>query len=134
MCVGSGNPPNWLSNPKTEPDGVTPTAAVGTGRFYFFGNGANQLQATDLVVPGVGQWVLETLSFTPTGTSLGQSIGIELFVDSTPVGGGSGNDRKINFDIAPATVTPEPSSLLLAFSGLGLSGLALIRRRRQATV
>src|SRR5713226_3354677 len=28
MCVGSGNPPNWLSNPNTEPDGpvdwVTP--------------------------------------------------------------------------------------------------------------
>jgi hypothetical protein len=123
----------WVGTPKTLPiDGVTPAGAVGTVRVYFLGNGGGVLGSQDLAAPAVGQWALNTLSFTPTGGQVGQSIGLELFVDSTPVGGGSGNNRIANFDIvtAPPTVVPEPASLALI--GAGLLGLAGLRRRRRS--
>jgi len=30
MCVGSGNPPNWLLNPNTDPDGPTDCVTPGS--------------------------------------------------------------------------------------------------------
>jgi hypothetical protein len=61
------------------------------------------------------------------GSYIGQNIGVEFYNGGTS---GLGNNLSVNFDIAPSV--PEPSSLVLMFSGLGLAGLALVRRRRLA--
>ncbi|HEY3940816.1 MAG TPA: PEP-CTERM sorting domain-containing protein [Bryobacteraceae bacterium] len=121
----------WVGTPSTLPsDNTTPTAPVGTIILYFTANGLDIGSGFAITVPTDGQWLqVPTLTLTLPGIDVGASIGLDLFVDSTPVGGGSGNNRIANFDIMPATVaTPEPASI--AFLGMGLLGLATLRRRR----
>lgn len=65
-----------------------------------------------------GQWTLQQFSFTPTGSAIGQNIGLEVFV------GGGGNDHIADFDMAPA---PESGTVVLL--GLGLLGLGALRAR-----
>ena len=109
---------------------ATGALPVGTFRVYFLGNAGatpgSALFAIDVTPPATpGQWVFKQLSFTPTGNQLGQSIGVEIFVDSTPVGGGSGNDHIADFDIAASV--PEPATI--GMLALGLLGLGVLRRR-----
>jgi hypothetical protein len=118
----------WVGTPLTVPfDGTTPAGSVGTIILYFLGNGGADLLSVSLTAPTPGQWLSEPVSFTPAAGQIGQSIGLEIYVNSQPVGGGSGNNRIADFDIAPA-VTPEPGTF--AFVGLGLLGLRFVRRKR----
>ena len=120
----------WVGTPLKVP-AVPATGAlpVGTFRVYFLGNAAGTLGAVDVAPSATpGQWALRQLSFTPTGNQVGQTIGLEIFIDSTPVGGGSGNDHIADFDIAAPV--PEPGTI--GFIGLGLLGLGALRRKRSA--
>jgi hypothetical protein len=120
----------WVGTPLTVPNAGGTAAPVGTITAYFLGNGS-QVSAVSLAAPTIGQWVLDPLSFAPTGIAIGETIGFELFVNGTPVGGGSGNNAVANFDIVTAVTpppTPEPASIALL--GGGLLGLAVLRRRR----
>ena len=90
----------WTGTPETLPtDNVTPVAPVGTVTQYFTGTGGGQLAANSVTIPDVGDWIEETFDFTPSLADIGQPIGIDIFVDSSPEGGGNGNDRIANFDI-----------------------------------
>jgi len=120
----------WVGTPLVVP-AITTSSALAVGRItlYFLGTSVGgslvQLASADVSPSSTpGQWTLEQFSFTPTGGSVGQSIGLELFVDSTPVGGGNGNGHIADFDIAPSV--PEPGTLGLL--GLGLLGLGIVRR------
>jgi hypothetical protein len=119
----------WVGTPMAVPSLIT-TAALPVGRItlYFLGTSVGgslvQLGSVD-VPPSVtpGQWTFHQFSFTPTGGAVGQSIGLELFVDGTPAGGGDGNNHIANFDIAAAV--PEPGTVGLL--GLALLGLVALR-------
>jgi len=122
----------WAGRPKTEPDGVTPVSGFEPDvRVFLLANGVTgPLAGGGLVTvsdPGAGQWAFYTLSFTAqAGASyLGQNIGVEFYNGGTS---GLGNNLSVNFDIA--SPVPEPSSLFLACSGLGLAALAFVKRRR----
>jgi hypothetical protein len=124
----------WAGRPLTEPDGVTPVTGFEPDvRAFLLSNGVTgPLGGQGLVTisdPGAGQWAFYTLSFNAIagGAYIGQNIGVEFYNGGTA---GLGNNLSVNFDIAPAV--PEPSSVVLMFSGLGLAGLALVRRRRLA--
>lgn len=124
----------WAGRPKTEPDGVTPVSGFEPDvRAFLLSNGVTgPLGGQGLVTisdPGAGQWAFHTLTFNAVagGAYIGQNIGFEFYNGGTQ---GLGNNLSVNFDIAPAPTVPEPSSLLLMFSGLGLAGLALVRRHR----
>jgi hypothetical protein len=126
----------WAGRPLTEPDGVTPVSGFEPDvRAFLLANGvtgplsgspSSLVTVTD---PGAGQWKLYTLSFSALagGSYIGQNIGFEFYNGGTA---GLGNNLSVNFDIAPTPSVPEPSSMLLMFSGLGLAGVALVRRRR----
>jgi hypothetical protein len=115
----------WVGTPKTLPsDNTTATAAVGTITAYFLGNGGAQLDAITVTPSAVGQWVSTPLTFTPTGDQIGQTIGFMLFVNGSPVGGGSGNNAVADFDIG---AVPEPATFGLL--GLGLLGLGVARKK-----
>jgi len=124
----------WAGRPLTEPDGVTPVSGFEPDvRAFLLSNGVTgPLGGQGLVTitdPGAGQWAHYLLSFNAVagGSYIGQNIGVEFYNGGTS---GLGNNLSVNFDIAPAPTVPEPSSLLLMFSGLGLAGLALVRRHR----
>ncbi len=124
----------WAGRPNTEPDGVTPVTGFEPDvRVLLTANGVtgplNNQGVVTVSDPGAGMWKLYTLSFDSLagGAYIGQSIGVDFHNGGTQ---GLGNNLSVNFDIAPAV--PEPSSLVLMFSGLGLAGLALVRRRRLA--
>lgn len=124
----------WAGRPMTEPDGTTPVSGFEPDvRVFLLAGGVDgplggqgKVIVTD---PGAGQWAFYTLSFNAQagGGYIGQNIGVEFYNGGNA---GLGNNLSVNFDIAPSV--PEPSSLLLMFSGLGLAGLALIRKRRMA--
>jgi PEP-CTERM motif-containing protein len=114
----------WIGTPMTLPnDNTTAVAPVGTITAYFLGNGG-QVAVEPLTASAVGQWVFSPVSFTATAAQNGQTIGFEIFVDSSPVGGGSGNNRIADFDIG---TVPEPASFALL--GLGLLGMGIARKR-----
>jgi hypothetical protein len=127
----------WIGVPLTLPnDNVTPTAQPGTIRVYFTGNAGAAVSATDATIPMPGQWMLESFSFTPDASEDGEPVGIDIFLDSDPTSGGSGNNRVGNFDVAGNTEklkfsdSPEPDALVLA--GLGCVLMLLSLRRMKA--
>jgi len=98
---------------------------VGTITLYFLGNSQAVLSSASVTPSATpGQWTFQQFSFTPTGGQIGQSIGMELFVDSQG-NFGSGNNRIADFDIGSV---PEPGTIGLL--GLGLLGLGVLRRNR----
>ena len=124
----------WAGRPMTEPDGTTPVSGFEPDvRVFLLANSvAGPLGGQGLVTvtdPGAGKWAFYTLTFDALagGAYIGQNIGVEFYNGGTS---GLGNNLSVNFDIAPSV--PEPSSLVLMFSGLGLAGLALVRKRRLA--
>ena len=89
----------WVGTPLTVPliTPITPAGKVARVTFYFLGNSNGQMQANDIAAPAPGQWKLVTLSFTPVGNQVGQSIGVGLFVDS------GGNNQVINHKVCGCT-------------------------------
>jgi len=119
----------WVGTPNNVPlvSPLTPAGKVGVITVYFTGAGGAALSdgAFNATIPSPGTWTLETFTLTPGAGDFGQSLGLDIHVDSTQPSGGSGNN-----DIANFQFVPEPASLLL--SGLGIAGLGLLRFRRRA--
>jgi hypothetical protein len=118
----------WVGTPLVVPSVTSsPAAQVGVITLYILGTAGTATPLTSFsVTPSAtpGQWTFEQFSFTPTGSQIGQSIGMELFVGSQG-NFGSGNNRIADFDIG---TVPEPGTIGLL--GLGLLGLGVLRRKR----
>lgn len=133
----------WVGTPKVDEFDNIPAGQLSLAEVYFLGDNLANLSggATDdsnaavqLSVPSTpGMWELDQVTFTPEGTEGGQNIGVELYVNTTPPAGGSGNDDVANFDITsanlpPPPATPEPGTFVLI--GAGLIGMGWVTRRK----
>lgn len=86
---------------------------------FFFGGGSATVNSQDLPIPGIGfdDTLLVQWSFSSQVTNLTEADGLATFFNAS----GTGEVR--------GPYVPEPGTLL--FLGGALSGLALLRRRRQ---
>jgi hypothetical protein len=94
----------WVGTPLTVPNcgnvpgcvpGTTPAGKVAGVTAYWLGNSNAQFAITNIDLPAPGQWAPVFLSFTPTGSQVGQTINFLLF---TFTGAGY---QLVNFDIVP---------------------------------
>jgi hypothetical protein len=100
--IPNADPAHCVAN-VTLADSIKAAGNGGVLRFYFLGNGANQLKAIDLPVPARGLWTSTTVSYTPSTDNtlgIGQSIGILIFESSGL------NNELVNIDIVPACTCP----------------------------
>ena len=96
--IPNADPGHCVAN-VTLADSIKAAGNGGVLRFYFLGNGANQLKAIDLPVPARGLWTSTTVTYTPSTENtlgIGQSIGVMIFESSGQ------NNELVNIDIVPA--------------------------------
>jgi len=110
-----------LTNPGAGPATSITAEFLGTGGVVL-----DSINITPEATPGMWYNVpLATLTFTPTGTQIGQAIGFAIAVGQGP------NNEVADFGIEPippAGSTPEPGTFVLV--GAGMVSLAYIFRKK----
>ena len=118
--------------------GTTYTLQVDVGSrldFNFIGTYVISLQGTSVVLasatsptPANGSFVTSSLSYVAGATNLGEALRIRI--THTGAGSSTGLFDNVRLDASPTAGNPVPEPSALGLAGLGLAGLAWLRRSR----